>query len=209
MKLAVVTHSSSIDDEHEIIERMFRHGLKNLHVRKPKYSKKKMRKYLEGFSIENRDKIIIHSHHSLALSMRLKGIHLTEKHRESGLNVFKKFYLFRMMRPKLHISSSYHKLSEVKAGGRRYDYVFFGPVFESISKEDHKPSYNLASMYDVFHNNPKIKAYALSGVTEDKIGTCYETRFTGVALSGYLWESDDPVKNFDIAKETCDQYKAS
>ena len=207
MKLAVVTSATSIDNEHEILERMLRHGLKNLHVRKPKYSKQKMRQFLEGFSKDSRDKIIIHSHHSLALSMRLKGIHLTEKHRESAFGIWKKFYLFRMMRPKLHISSSYHKLSEVKDEGARYDYVFFSPVFESISKEDNKPSYSLASMYDVFHNNPKIKALALGGVTADKISTCFETRFSGIALSGFLWESDNPIESFDEAKKLCELYK--
>ena len=209
MKLAVVTSASSIDNEHEIIERMFRHGLKNLHVRKPKYTKKKLRQYLEGFKKEYRDKIIIHSHHSLALSMRLKGIHLTEKHRERTLGVLKKFYLFRMMRPKLHISSSYHKLSDMKESASRYDYVFFGPVFESISKEDHKPSYTMASMYDVFNNNDKIKALALGGVDADKISACYETRFSGVALSGFLWESDNAVERFDEARKICELYKTA
>jgi len=207
MKLAVITSATGIDNEHETLERMLKHGLKNLHVRKPKYSKQKMREYLEGFSKESRRKIIIHSHHSLALAMRLKGIHLTEKHRESAFGVWKKFFLFRMMRPNLHISASYHKLSEVKSDGGRYDYVFFSPVFESISKEDHKPSYNLASMYDVFHNNPKIKALALGGVTGDKISACFETRFSGVALSGFLWESDNPIERFDKAKTTCEFYK--
>jgi len=97
----------------------------------------------------------------------------------------------------------------MKESASRYDYVFFGPVFDSISKEDHKPGYNLASMYDVFNNNDKIKALALGGVDADKISTCYETRFSGVALSGFLWESDNPVERFDEARKICELYKTA
>jgi len=206
MKLIVVTGASSIDNEHEIIERMLRHGLKYLHVRKPKYSKGKMVKYLEKFSKDHRDKIIIHSHHGLALSMGLKGIHLTEKLRADKFGVWKKFNLFRTIKPKLQITTSYHKLSDLKKNKRKYDYVFFSPVFESISKEDHEPSYTLANMYDAMNYND-LKVIALGGVTADKISICFETRFSGVALSGYLWEAGDPVEQFDLAKDICNQYK--
>ena len=207
MKLVVVTNASSIENEHEIIERMFRHGLKYLHVRKPKYSKEKMAKYLEKFSKDNRDKIIIHSHHGLALSLGLKGIHLTEKARDESFNVWKKFYLYRIIKPKLQITTSYHKLSDLKKNRQNFDYVFFSPVFDSISKEDHEPSYTLANLYDALNYND-LKVIALGGVNADKISVCYETRFSGVALSGYLWESGDPVEQFDKAKLICSQYKA-
>src|SRR6202044_1612489 len=104
---------------------------KYLHVRKPKYSRRKMTEYLEKFSKDHLDKIIIHSHHSLALSMNLKGIHLTEKARADSFGVWKKFFLFRIVKAKLQITTSYHKLSELKKNKRNFDYVFFSPVFDS------------------------------------------------------------------------------
>jgi thiamine monophosphate synthase len=206
MKLTVITNPTSMDNEHEILEKMFRHGLKTLHVRKPQYSREKMKKYLKGFSPKSLEKIIIHSHHSLALTMGIKGIHLTEKHREKGFDVWKKFNLYRIIKPKLQITTSYHKLKDINDARRKYAYVFFSPVFESISKEDYAPVYSLASIYDALHHT-KVNVMALGGVDADKITKCYDARFWGVALSGYLWQSEDPVKNFDTVKELCDQYK--
>jgi thiamine-phosphate pyrophosphorylase len=206
MKLIVITNSTSIENEHEIIERMFRHGLKYLHVRKPKYSRDKMLKYLKGFSSKYLDRIIIHSHHSLALSLGLKGIHLTEKHRKDKFGVWKKFNLFRLRKRKLQITTSYHKIKDLTASGDKYDYVFLSPIFESISKEDYQPNYTLGKIYDTLHHS-KVNVIALGGIDNEKIDTCFETRFSGVALSGYIWQSEDPVKNFDIIKELCDKYK--
>jgi len=206
MKLAVVTHPSNLDNEHQILERMIRHGLKYLHVRKPKFTRDQMIDYLNGFSDESLEKIIIHSHHSLALSMNLKGIHLTEKHRDNSFGVWKKFNLFRIRHRNMYITTSLHKLKEINQSVERYNYVFFSPVFESISKEDHSPSYSLASIYDALHHT-KVKVFALGGVDDTQLTKCYDARFKGVALSGYLWNAEDPVKNFDRVKELCNQYK--
>jgi thiamine-phosphate pyrophosphorylase len=206
MKLLVVTPSTTLENEHEILEQMFKHGLKYLHVRKPKYSREKMISYLSGFSTRNRDKIIIHSHHSLALSMGLKGIHLTEKHREETFGVWKKFNLFRLRRSNLQITTSFHKLQDIDRERKKYRYVFFSPVFESITKEDYEPSYSLGVIYDKLQKT-KTNVVALGGVDAAKIDLCFETGFWGVALSGYLWQSDDPLTNFNIVKELCSKYK--
>jgi thiamine-phosphate pyrophosphorylase len=206
MKLIVVTSATRIEDEHKIIERMFRHGLKYLHVRKPRYSRDDMIKYLNKFSTQNRKKIVIHSHHSLALSMGLKGIHFTEKQRKNKLDVWKKFNLYRLAKKDLQITTSYHKLKDIDKANRKYDYVFFSPVFESISKEDHQPSYSLGTIYDTVRNMD-VNVVALGGIDNEKIDQCYHTGFYGVALSGYLWQSEDPVKNFDIVNELCSQYR--
>jgi len=207
MTLAVVTKADSIENEHAILESMFRRGLKYLHVRKPKYSKESMIHYLEKFPKEYRSRIIIHSHHSLALSMNLKGIHLTEKLREDSFGVWKKFNLYRIVKPKLHISASFHKIKDLKHNSQRYNYVFFSSVFNSITKEDHKATYSLGTMFNVLNNDPDIKAIALGGVDDENISICFENMFSGVALSGYLWEAENPVENFEKAKKICDHHK--
>jgi thiamine-phosphate pyrophosphorylase len=206
MKLFVVTNSAGIENEHKIIEKMFRRGLRCLHVRKPKFTRSKMVEYIEGFSKQYRDRIVIHSHHSLALNMGLKGIHLTEKHRNEGFNQWKKLFLYRIRRKDLQISTSYHKLQEIKNSNKKFDYVFLSPVFESISKEKYTPSYSLATIYDTLRNTD-LKVVALGGIDDEKVDRCYNTLFWGIALSGYLWQAEDPVKNFEIVNELCSQYK--
>jgi len=207
MILTVVTKSTTIENEHELIAAMFRRGLKYLHVRKPNYSRESMIDYIEKFPKEYHNKIILHSHHSLALSLHLKGIHLTEKLRKNEFGVWKKFNLYRIIRPKMHISASFHKIKDLKDNSQRFDYVFFSSVFESITKENHKASYSLRTIFNVLNNDDEIKAIALGGVDDEKISICYETKFSGIALSGYLWELKNPVENFEKAKIICDQYK--
>ncbi len=207
MTLAVLTHASSLENEHQLIEKMFKRGLKNLHVRKPAYSKEQLKKYIEKFPREYRNKMIIHSHHSLALSMGLKGIHLTEKHRKDSFGVWKKFNLFRLVRPHMHISGSFHMINDLKHNGGRFDYAFFSPVFESISKENHKPDYSLRTIFNLLNNRKEINAIALGGIENSNITACFETLFSGVALSGYLWLSNNPVELFEEAKKTWEQNK--
>jgi thiamine-phosphate pyrophosphorylase len=139
--------------------------------------------------------------------MRLKGIHLTEKARENPYNLLLKLNIYKLFRPQLQISTSFHKLNDLTEEGSRYKYVIFSPVFKSISKEDYKPAYKLGTIFNVLNNNSNIKVIALGGIEADNISVCYENLFKGVALSGYLWDSADPVEQFDKAKEICDQYK--
>ena len=84
----------------------------------------------------------------------------------------------------------------------KLDYIFFGPVYESISKSGYKPKVPLSEIFSLFKSNEfqespnKPKIYALGGIRRKKLKRLSEVGFDGVALLGSVWGSRDPVKAF-------------
>jgi len=89
----------------------------------------------------------------------------------------------------------FEKLSAV------FDYAFFGPIFESISKP--KYASNLDFKKELEHRkNNETSLVALGGITSDKIKTALEYGFDDVALLGTLWNSNNPIENFKLCQKT-------
>ena len=80
MKLIVITPSRDVADEPSLVARMFESGLQTLHLRKPRYSTSRMCKYIQEIPEHFHNRIVVHSHHGLALKFRLRGIHLSRAH---------------------------------------------------------------------------------------------------------------------------------
>ena len=206
MRLLVLTSSDHVKDEHDVIRQLFRAGLKTLHVRKPSFTSAQMTEYLKQFPERYRSRLVLHSHHGLAVRFKLKGIHLTEKDRKSVLKMWKCFYYYKLRKPKLRISTSLHKTEEINKLGHKYDYVFLSPVFQSISKENHKPKFSLSRLQEAV-KTAKYKVFALGGIDESKISTCKELGFKGVGLLGSIWMDNKPVERFKVIKELCREGK--
>jgi thiamine-phosphate pyrophosphorylase len=164
--------------------------------------KKELEAFLLKVPKKYRKRIVLHSYHGLALKHGLKGIHLTEDKRKLALMATLRFVLFRILRPGIHISASFHRLKEIKKERRPYTYVFLSPVFESISKQDYKPTYNMATIYEGLQETSQ-KVVALGGVDDTKITLCKEGGFYGIALLGYIWQAADPVETLKNMLELC------
>jgi thiamine-phosphate pyrophosphorylase len=80
MKLVVITQSQKSDTEILAIIQMFEAGLETLHVRKNRFSTKELDDYIKEIPAHFHNRIIIHSHHKLALKYDLKGFHFTSTH---------------------------------------------------------------------------------------------------------------------------------
>src|SRR6478735_786042 len=80
MRLIVITPSKDVPDEQTLVTKMFESGLKTLHLRKPKHSTAQMMDYIKEIPKHFHNRIVIHSHHKLALKFNLKGIHLSRTH---------------------------------------------------------------------------------------------------------------------------------
>jgi len=92
------------------------------------------------------------------------------------------------------LSTSVHDLNILKTliG---FDYIFFGPVFNSISKPGYKS--NLPEGFRIVKNGIKPKVIALGGVEESNLDKVKEMNFDGVAVLGTIW--NDPghaISNF-------------
>jgi thiamine-phosphate pyrophosphorylase len=204
MKVVVVSPEKEVVDEHGMVHEMFRLGLRTYHVRKPKYTTDKLRSYLNKFDARYLDRLVIHTHHELAVPFKVKGIHLTERHRKKmkfGTWLTLKWVMFR--RPNIQITTSFHVIQSItKNHNPQYRYVFLNPIFESISKIGYKSTFNEHSLREGLKKT-QYKVIALGGVSYDKIDQVVDFGFHGFGLSGALWHNDDPVKEFQRITEKC------
>jgi thiamine-phosphate pyrophosphorylase len=204
MRIVVVSPEREVTDEHALVQEMFRLGLQTYHVRKPKYTTEKLRSYLSRFDKRFMDRIVIHTHHELAVPFKLKGIHLTERHRKKKR--FKtwltmKYVKFRM--PNIQVTTSFHVIqSIVRKYNPEYRYVFLNPIFESISKVGYKSTFNDDSLRAGLKKT-KYEVLAMGGVTFDNIDKVVDYGFHGFGLVGTLWQNPDPVKEFQRITEKC------
>lgn len=203
MKLVVITPEDTLENEHEAIKQLFKAGLHTLHVRKPGFSRKEMADFIKVIPEKYHKKLVLHSHHTLAFTFKIKGIHFTENKRKSifSHNLWMRFY--KIFRPDLQFTASYHSIKEVeKLSAHKYKYVFLSPVFQSISKENKKKSMDLSRIQDALRQT-KAKVIALGGIEADKLVRCQNVGFVGIAVLGNIWQSPDPISTFKKLYELC------
>jgi thiamine-phosphate pyrophosphorylase len=193
MKLIVITSPDIIDQEAEKINRLFDAGLEIVHLRKPAAGKQELIKLLDDIKSQYHAQIVIHQHYELLNSYKLKGIHLTGKSRNA------KDYPTEAT----IISSSFHNLEEMLKAGQPYEYVFFSPVFPSISKLDYAPSYSKQEMkdfLDIYKDSLPFSVIALGGITAENIQEVHALGFDGAACLGYIWAGRDPLLQYKNLK---------
>jgi thiamine-phosphate pyrophosphorylase len=184
--IILISPPSEKKGEVEMLENFFEAGLQRFHLRKPNFSTNELSEYLEQVSPKNLSKIVIHRAPQLLEQFPLAGYHHTS---------------IESIQPvKGSTSRSLHKLSELKSFNENLDYVFFGPVYHSISKKGYSPKISLSEIFSFFKSgrlekkNKKPKVFALGGIRRKKMKRLSEVGFDGVALLGSIWGSRDPLR---------------
>ncbi|MCA6365255.1 MAG: thiamine phosphate synthase [Bacteroidetes bacterium] len=194
MNLILITNPENIAQEPQVVTALFEHGLERLHLRKPGMSTLEMRKYLEAIPAHFHKQLVIHSHHKLALSYTLGGIHLTSVHRRRKLSNWFRLRWIKWRRSNLLITASYHKLNHLYTDKGRYDYVLLGPVYEKPSGKFGN-GFNAVSLQTALEKN-KVNVIARGGILPENISQLRALGFTGVAFQHLIWKAEDPVKEF-------------
>lgn len=201
MKLVVITPSKDVPDEQSLVTKMFESGLKTLHLRKPKYSTNQMAEYLKEIPAHFHNRIVIHSHHKLALKFTLKGIHLSRNHLSKSWK-----YWFTRMRLRLRFgqtskSRSYSRLQQVYATEEQtYDYFLLGTMFNNMTGDLYSGFYEEGVV--AANKNSGKKLVARGGTTPASVSKVLKYGFHGIAFNSYLWNADMPYENFlSILKE--------
>ena len=198
-KLILITSPEPVSNEFEIINSLFDEGLECLHLRKPDFDLPELEHWIQHINKHNYSKIVIHSHFDLTEKIQLKGIHLTNDFLKlTSENDF--FSIVQKAKSEKHtISASVHDLKELKTLKTDYDYVFLSPVFDSISKQGYKSKFNLKElMKDLKKRNSNINLIALGGIDEGNIGLALQSGFSGVAMLGAIWntQNSDIIEKF-------------
>jgi len=202
-KLIIITSSEPVYKEFEIINSLFNEGLECLHLRKPDYDLPELEHWLQQVNPHNLNKIVIHSHYEMAEKIRLKGIHFTNEflNRTPEEDIFS---IVQKAKSQKHtISASVHSSEELKSLKFNYDYIFLSPVFDSISKQGYKSSFNLKELSVDLKNQDNISVIALGGIDEGNIELALQSGFAGVALLGAIWNTkrEEVVDKFQRMKK--------
>ncbi len=195
MRLIVITPSKDFTDEQSLITKMFESGLKTLHLRKPKYSTNQMREYISEIPEHFHDRIVIHSHHDLALKFNLKGIHLGRIHLSRKWKYF--FVRLRLKMRFAHTfkSRSYSRLQQVYSKEEQnFDYFLLGTVFNNMTGDLYSGFYEDGVI--AANKNSGKKLVARGGTTIASIEKAKHYGFHGIAFSSYLWNTDQPFSTF-------------
>lgn len=174
----VISYPGYIDNEYNTILHLFEGGLETFHLRKKSFTENEMADFIENIPSEHHKKIVLHSHFQLAQGYGLKGIHGSEGSYPAGT-----------------ASLSFHSFGEITSCGKKFDYAFLGPVFDSISKKGYNSPFNLNEL-KAFLQGRNEKVIALGGVSEENAGALSEVGFSGIALLGAVWLDPQPALKF-------------
>jgi thiamine-phosphate pyrophosphorylase len=194
MELIVISSPVSVVDEPQVINSLFESGLKYFHLRKPGCNDQDIRTLLKEIEPRYYPGIALHQCHELAADYGINRLHFPEKMRKqlggSGIA--------RYSEQRYILSTSVHCLEDLYDLDE-FDYVFFSPVFNSLSK----PNYE-GLIFPDFKLNTKIKTkvMALGGISADNLQLTVTMNFNGVAVLGAIWNNPaNALKTFNDLKQ--------
>ncbi|MES2575661.1 MAG: thiamine phosphate synthase [Bacteroidota bacterium] len=195
--MIVITNPIPTANEISTIHALFENGLELLHIRKPDFLEDEIKFFLSKIKSDWKHQLVLHSHHQLASEFGINRIHFTEKTRvetsEESLKNFKKRGFI--------LSTSVHQMIDFEKLSNYFDYAFFGPVFESISKLNYISNLDFKKELKQ-KKNSTTALVALGGITSDRIKIALEYGFDDVALLGTIWNSNYPIENFKLCHKT-------
>jgi thiamine-phosphate pyrophosphorylase len=196
MELIVISNPVAVADENIIINNLFQAGLKSFHIRKPESDIQSVKELLNGIAPCFYERIALHQFHEMANDFGIHRLHYTESARIQSspqqwkLQVEKGFIL----------STSIHDTTLLPELNH-FEYAFYGPVFDSISKPGYQSKLSADFKLDKT-NRSKPKVIALGGVELSNLLNIKQMGFDGAAVLGTLWnESDKALKRFHQLKE--------
>ena len=186
MDVVLITQPKLKHNEAIFISKLFDAGLEKLHLRKPIHSALEISCLLDAIPEHCLPNIVMHRHPKLVADYGLAGYHFAEGEKIKRLSVTS--------------SQSFHRLEDLLSINSELDYVFYGPVYRSISKKGYEPKVPLPVVRKTLSQLSEIKkrpkVYALGGIRRKKMIPIAEVGFDGVALLGSIWGHSDPVKAF-------------
>lgn len=196
MELIVISDSGYVANEAKIISQLFEAGMERFHLRKPGWDYKQLIALLSQIGQNYHRHIAIHEHHEIAGQFNLKRLHYPERER-FGVSLTK---LMDQKEQGYELSTSVHDLDFLQSLGV-FDYVFFGPVFNSISKPGYKGRLTDGFRLKKSAGNPEV--IALGGIGQYNLGKIKEMNFDGAAVVGAIWNTpEQAVASFKKLKES-------
>ena len=198
--LVVISNSLPVAGDAAIINALFDEGLEVLHLRKPGITTGEMNALIGQIKQEYHPRIALHQHHDIADKWGIKRLHFTETGREemSEGQLEKLKSGSKILSTSIHSVEAYNSLSPV------FDYTFFGPVFNSISKQGYESVIMDDFIFPVLPLHPKV--FAIGGIDAINIRKVVDMKFDGAAALGAIWQNPgEGVAQFKILKTAWEQ----
>ena len=207
MKLLIISNSNEIENETEIITKLFEAGLETFHLRRHTLSTKRMREFILAIPPHFHNRIIIHSHHKLAGKFKLKGIHLTKSHKKKKWTTWFWLKVVRLKNPSIIITTSYSTIGQILTNKQDYDYAyaFLSPIFDNFNSK-FQGGFTEHSLKSALQKT-QLGIVARGGIDINTIEKAQELGFAGVAFYSSMWKQTDPVKEFNHIVEKFQELK--
>lgn len=198
--LVIISYPTTVEDEANIINVLFDEGLELLHLRKPEIEIDDLCLLLEKIKPEYRFQIALHQHHEIANNFGINRLHFTEMKRKK-LNEEK---LLQLKSEKNVLSTSIHQMADYQNLSSCFDYTFYGPVFNSISKHGYTSTIPIDFVFPVQLNGPK--PIAIGGIDATNMQRALDMEFYGVAALGTIWQKPgESVQQFKTLQKAWKQ----
>lgn len=205
MKEIIVLSSPDITmDEVGIINELFDAGLMIFHLRKPNADLNKFVELLHGIKRKYWNRIVFPAMFCDTALFKEIGsgmVHFFEHLREHTVPDL----LEDLQKRGMVLSTSIHDGAAYGSLHKAFDYTFFSPVFDSISKHGYKAMDR--KELSVLKQKGKTKIIALGGIDEKNCLQALDYGFDGIALLGCIWESKNPVAVFKRIHAKVSTYK--
>jgi thiamine monophosphate synthase len=162
MKLVLITSPYDAKFEADTINRLFREGLHELHLRKPDFDNAAMKKLIGRIDSEYHHKLVLHSHYSLVNTFDIHKIHLGH---ERMINFATDLYLDRVvLKGKKVLKSLTIAHCDFLYKTKGINEFMLGPVFDNPSFNVSKQLIPTAELENILHST-SLPVIALGGVT--------------------------------------------
>ncbi|RZK61992.1 MAG: thiamine phosphate synthase [Pedobacter sp.] len=197
MELVVFSAPEKLKNEASIINELFASGLGKLHLRKPDWTVAEITALLRNIKPDYLSRIALHQYHNIAMDFGIRHLHFKENSRAG----FSKLLFQSFKHSGYLLTSSVHDVKDLN-NMQLFDYVFFGPVFDSISKSNYKST--LSADFSLLNMEKSTKVYAIGGVDIENIQLLDRMNFDGAALLGSIWsDPTDALTNYQNIVKLC------
>ena len=193
MELIVLSEPAYFKAEAGLINQLFEAGLSVFHLRKPDSDRLTYASLIAEIDTRYHDRIALHGFHDLTLDFpSIKRLHYPEWLRKQ---TFKDgVHSADAALENCIWSTSVHHLKDLDQL-EGFDYTFYGPVFNSISKPGYAGIAGAELVLPERKNNVRI--IALGGVDAEKVVQVKRMGFDGLAALGAIWnKKEQAIYNF-------------
>ena len=180
--LVVISYPTTVADEANSINALFDEGLEILHLRKPGVAVDDLCALIEKINPQYHHQIALHQNHEIADGFGINRLHYTV----AGRNELSEEKLMQLKWTNTILSTSIHQLEEYQNLAPWFDYTFYGPVFNSISKQGYSSTIPDDFIFPVRLNHPNV--IAIGGIDPTNIQKALDMQFYGVAALGTIWQ---------------------